>query len=689
MLSRFRFLPIRTQLILATIAVSALVFVITLSGLALRMVKQQEKQLDLWVDRISLHEAAVVESQLENKLGCVQGLVSAIQGLRPLPDAVKRSALDSLLKGLLRTPGISAAYVNFEPGRFYAPGYTPVGHLPGGSFYRTASGEVKAELSGWSQEIKEGDDWYNVPKTRKQESLIEPYPYSYEEGSPKILMTSICIPLMDGSEVIGVAGVDIPLEELQKFIGSIHPVEGSYALLVSNKGTRLAHPKKEMLMAVVGDDMPKEKQKELLDSIATGNGISVDKVAKATGKLSRIEYAPVRVGANALPWSLGVVLPIQEMRRPIWEQQVQLAFFIALALAITCLVLWLVAGRLIRPVQVVSCLMNDIAQGEGDLTRRLEVDGASEIRALASGFNLFTQKTRTTIAETMSSMVPMSQAASSLGALAGELDTSAQVAAQKSASVSRAVEDMSASAVSVSAAVEQSSSSLEHVAAAVEEMNSSILEIARSAESSRRTGQDASDATQEAATLVEELAQASKEIGHVVELIVEISEQTKLLALNATIEAARAGEAGKGFAVVAGEVKELAKGTAEASGDIASRVERMRKITGTTVERINHIRKIVSSAADAQQSIAASVEEQSAATREIAGNIAQAAAGIRDVSGSIGSVAQAAKTVSSEIALVRESGELLRHQAASLRAESTTLTSAVLHVKELLGHFKI
>lgn len=685
---RFTSLSIRKQLVLAVLATSFVVFGGFFGALASRMIRLQEKQLEEWTQETTIRSAAQIQGSLLEKLGATQSFAHALEGMASLPDQIKRPAIDSLIRGLLATPGISAAYVSFEPSQYYAPGASPAGTWPGATFYRNAKGQVLPQSTGWATVIQPTDDWYNISHTTGRESFVEPYAYAYEESDPKVLMTSVTVPIKVHGKIVGVAGIDIPLGEFQSMTGKFHPIPNAYAILLSNQGARLAHPKKELLSKIIGDDMGSH-QRELLDSIAKGGSFMYEKVAKANGRKSRLYYAPIQLGESGKPWSLAIAFPIDEMQAPIRAIKLQIALFSLLALALVGLVLWGVSGRLVRPVQKAADMMQDIGHGEGNLTLRMSGAGAREIRELAEGFNLFAGKTRDTISEVLAETIPVAHAASSLGSISAELDASARVSSQKSQAVAAAAEQMSANAVNVSAAVEESSVSLEHVATAVEEMNSSIREIARGAESSRTTGQEAMRSAQEAMQLVQEMAEASTEIGRVVELIVEISEQTKLLALNATIEAARAGEAGKGFAVVAGEVKELAKGTADASGDISARVERMRQATKIVVERISGIRAVVSQVADAQQTIAASVEEQSAATREIAGNIAQAVTGVREAAHGVGEVAQAAREVSSDIALVRQAGTELEAQSHTLRNSAQELDTSVSRVKGLLGRFKV
>ena len=393
--------------------------------------------------------------------------------------------------------------------------------------------------------------------------------------------------------------------------------------------------------------------------------------------------------SETLGWTIAATIPEAEIFATLSRVRTTLIICLALTLLVFAGISTWIDRSVASPIRHASELMRNIAHGDGDLTRRMDVSGRDELSELAERFNTFAEKTRATIVSVRNSTGNMAESVGGLNALAEGLDGDARLSADKSNTVAAAAEEMSVGAATVAAAVEQSGSSLEHVAAAVEEMNSSIKEIARATESSRATGEEAFQAAQEAASLVEELAKASSEIGQVVELIVEISEQTKLLALNATIEAARAGEAGKGFAVVAGEVKELAKGTADATGDISSRVARMRHATDSAVARIGRIREVIGQVTEVQSSISTSVEQQSAATREITSNLAEAVTGIREISRNVGEVASAARTVSQDIAEVRATGNELKSKAGTLRQSSQELSSSMESVRGQLGLFKV
>ena len=203
-------------------------------------------------------------------------------------------------------------------------------------------------------------------------------------------------------------------------------------------------------------------------------------------------------------------------------------------------------------------VLRDIAEGEGDLTRRVNQSTGDELGEMGRWFNLFMVKLELLI----------SQVAKSTQGVAGSSENLFSVSHQMGVGA----EETSAQANVVAAAAEQVTRNLQTVAAATEEMNASIGEISKNASAAAGVAAMAVERALVANATMNRLGEASAEIGEVVKVINSVAQQTKLLALNATIEAARAGEAGKGFAVVANEVKELANETAKATRQISAQI---------------------------------------------------------------------------------------------------------------------
>jgi methyl-accepting chemotaxis protein len=342
-----------------------------------------------------------------------------------------------------------------------------------------------------------------------------------------------------------------------------------------------------------------------------------------------------------------------------------------------------------RPIKRIVTMLKDIAEGEGDLTRRLEVNRSDELGEQAKWFNIFVEKIRTMVQEVAGITDNLNGSSNVLSNLSSRMSEGAGQMKVRSNAVATATQEMSESLHSVACTMEQASGNVELIVCSAEEMNSTIQEIAKNSEKAREIAAQTVAQTQTASTQVNQLGQAAQEIGHVTETITEISDQTNLLALNATIEAARAGEAGRGFAVVANEIKQLASQTALATKEITSRVENIQVTTHGAVQRIGEISAVINTMNDIIASISAAIEQQSAATKEIASNVAQASEGLRHINAHITQSATKAEGISGDITQVDQAAGQITHGGSELDQSASKLLSLSEQLKRLVDRFVI
>ncbi len=333
--------------------------------------------------------------------------------------------------------------------------------------------------------------------------------------------------------------------------------------------------------------------------------------------------------------------------------------------------------------------VRDIADGEGDLQKRLDAGSNDELGRICGSFNSFLEKLQRTVQQIADKAERVAHSANETTATARSLAQGAEATRSQSTQAAAAAEQMAANMATVGSSSDAMTATIRSVAAAVEELTASIGEVAKSAENSAQIASSAAQLTRASNERMAALGTAANEIGRVIESIQDIAEQTNLLALNATIEAARAGEAGKGFSVVANEVKDLARQTAEATMDIRKRIERIQSSTTASVTAIGEIDQVIAKVSSSAQQIAGSVGEQRSATQEISANLAQSARSIEAVHQNVGQSVAATKEISKAIAEVDGQTRSTASAAEEASVAGKQLTDLSHDLKQLVGQFKV
>ena len=356
-----------------------------------------------------------------------------------------------------------------------------------------------------------------------------------------------------------------------------------------------------------------------------------------------------------------------------------------LIVTITLTLKFIVVNRLKK----ITAGLRDIAEGEGDLTKRLSDKCNDEIGELRKWFNIFVEKIQLIIVDVKKSSAELDSASGGLARLSDQMKNSADTTSKMAGNVSGSSKEMSSNMNSVAAAMEETATNISMVAAASEEMNVTINQISENTEQALKITVSAVDQTASASKQVDELGIAAKGIEKVLETISEISDQVNLLALNATIEAARAGDAGKGFAVVANEIKDLAKQTALAAGEIRGKIEGIQATTQGTVSQIEMIAKVVGEVNSIVSTIATAIEEQSSATREISMNVSQASEGVTEVNQNVAQSNTSVEHIAAEIGEVTQAAVQISENCTMVSQSAVKLAELSHQLNSMVGRFKI
>ncbi|MGL1932293.1 MAG: methyl-accepting chemotaxis protein [Desulfotalea sp.] len=566
---------------------------------------------------------------------------------------VEKNILHTLQALLATHPNFVDAFVGTEYGGF-------------------TSGSTSKYPGGYDPRVR---PWYKSAVQKKGTPIISK---AYTSSTGGVVVTT-AETIMKQGRVVGAAGIDVNLDDLTSFIEKIKIGKSGYVIMVQDDGVILADPKVPEHNFKNMNDLNSDAFKTLNRTSSGEQEIEIDGDS----------YIAQVLTSDALGWKLIALIEKDEIMGEVYSLLMVLAVVGIILTAVFVLLGFYLANTLIKPVTYVTLMIKDIAQGEGDLTKRLNITSKDELGELAKWFNLFIEKLQGIVQQIASSASNMGVSANGLTQISENLLEYSGSSSQRATNVAVSSEEMTANLNSVAVAMEESSTNANMVAIAAEEMSSTINEIAANAEKARGVSLDAVNQAGEASKDMADLGSAADKIGKVTETITEISEQTNLLALNATIEAARAGEAGKGFAVVANEIKDLAKQTADATLDIKRLVEDVQKTTQNTGASIKKISEVIGGVNETVGSIATAVEEQTVTTSEIAENIAQTSQGIQEVNENVSQSSVVAGEITQDISEVSVSSQNIADSSREVESNAQEQLNNTNKLNEIVGGFKV
>lgn len=346
-----------------------------------------------------------------------------------------------------------------------------------------------------------------------------------------------------------------------------------------------------------------------------------------------------------------------------------------LGLIITIIIISLVVNKSLLPLTNMAQRLHDVAQGGGDLTRRLETKGHDEVAQLGQAFNTFMDKMQPLIKDIQNNSVSVMQAAHDLDAHTSKSSQTMQHHSQETEKVVTAVTEMAATSREVANNTNLTSDSINEANQQIQDAQQEVAEAMRSINELVAEVNIASDA-------IESLSDQTHQITSVIEVIGGIAEQTNLLALNAAIEAARAGEQGRGFAVVADEVRSLASRTQSSTEEINEMLRALQ----------NGVKKAVSTMSASQQRGEKTVQDSSVIQQRL-GGIETSVRTIHDMGIQTAAAAEEQSAVAEDI---NQNLVAIQHIVEELSADlqraeqiSSSLAVSGEHVNDLVGNFKV
>lgn len=624
--------------------------------------------------------------QSTDTLGTIIERTSVGNGGEPL----SRSLVKELNRlTLVSNPSISAIYTQFETDGYDGADQSNQGNLEHSSnqgsieiYWVREDGELVFYSTEDSNE-KYGDEkdefgiremeWYLCSFDRAEPCLLDPYLYEVSEDF-ETLMTTYTFAVTDSDGFQGVVGVDVNLPVIQERIQATNSSRMNGVgdlMIVSQRG-----------LLVASTRYPDRLGEPLSRVDADLANIDSD-VNTVNGQWA--VSIPIELDGVDDHWQVIYSLPEQAVLGPLLELQAEVSKQSQQSIGIMSLVMLVALGIIltgmlvllrtaIRPISVMSQMMQELSTNEGDLSQTLPDQSHTELAQLAGGFNAFAAKLREMINTLMQEKDRLLKVADDMTHNGRTVNEQSQIQTQQLDSIVTAITEMAASANEVAQLASTTASS-------AAESNELIGQSQSILSENRETIRDLDGELTRASEQVERVAERSQSINSILDTIRNIAEQTNLLALNAAIEAARAGEQGRGFAVVADEVRNLAARTQESTEEVDGLIDSLQSEVNGAVAMLGSSRERMSASVESSER---AVDSLSQAVEKVTR--------ISDDSTQVASAATEQSSVTDEISrMVTEVGDAAE-QLAQLAKATSELTqetqSAALRMDDQLNRLK-
>jgi methyl-accepting chemotaxis protein len=613
-------------------------------------------------ERLAAEQARIIQMRYEVYIRTAHTLADTLADFDKADLGRQRNRFDQFMESILRSEErMVGLFVVFKPNTI-DPGMDAafagnIGNTETGqwaNWYTRRSGEIEHFTYNDVATVMRAITGENARK----DIIYDPEPLVI--AGKTVNTTKITVPVIHSKtdEVVGRIGVNINMSYMQPVVDELinNPDlrDITAVTIYSNNGTVIASYTDEHIGKSI-----KDAQGSLYagyidaarDAILRGEQIRFSVFSPILKKNLELILYPFPIGTTGTSWSL----MLGTEKNIILEEVAALTFFTLilgiLAALVTAAIIFLVAGRVAKPIVKVAGTLKDISEGEGDLTKTVAIQSQDEIGDMARYFNATLEKIRNLVVVIKNQSINlfdigneladnMAETASAVNQITANIQSIKSRVINQSSSVSETNATMEQITVNIdklknhvdcqSNSVAQSSSAIEEMLANIQSVTQTLVKNTANVKELIEASEVGRSGLQEVAADIQEIARESEGLLEINAVMENIASQTNLLSMNAAIEAAHAGEAGKGFAVVADEIRKLAENSGEQSKTISAVLKKIKdsidKITKSTNSVLNKFEAIdtgVRTVSDQEENIRNAMEEQSAGSKQILEAIGQ------------------------------------------------------------------